>query len=89
MLPREVSQYLASIGRKGGSKSRRVLDPQFAKRMVKLRVARRLFKENHARCFWSFDKDYRIEFSDIAWVGLQLMKNGNRDLFLNGYKLCH
>ncbi|GEM_PF-962812 len=34
-------QYLAEIGRRGGTKSRRILDPATARRMVAIREARR------------------------------------------------
>jgi hypothetical protein len=36
-----VRQYLARIGRRGGLKSRRVLQPEAARRMVEIREARR------------------------------------------------
>ena len=36
-----VRKYLAEIGRRGGIKSRRVLDPETARRMVAIREARR------------------------------------------------
>ncbi|HEX6051855.1 MAG TPA: hypothetical protein VFZ21_21450 [Gemmatimonadaceae bacterium] len=36
-----VSKYLAEIGRRGGIKSRRVLDPETARRMVAIREGRR------------------------------------------------
>lgn len=36
-----LRQYLAEIGRRGGLKSRRVLDPETARRMVAIREARR------------------------------------------------
>ena len=37
-------QYLAEIGRRGGMKSRRVLDPETARRMVQIRETRRVAK---------------------------------------------
>ena len=36
-----VREYLADIGRRGGIKSRRVLEPAAARRMVAIREARR------------------------------------------------
>jgi hypothetical protein len=42
-----LRQYLAEIGRRGGIRSRRVLDPETARRMVRIREARRA--ANHAR----------------------------------------
>ena len=37
-----VRAYLAKIGRRGGIKSRRTLDPEVARRMVEIREARRV-----------------------------------------------
>lgn len=37
----DTRQYLAKIGRRGGIKSRRVLEPDVARRMVEIREARR------------------------------------------------
>ena len=36
-----LRKYLADIGRRGGIRSRRVLDPEMARRMVAIREARR------------------------------------------------
>ena len=41
---RNVNRYLAEIGRRGGIKSRRVLEPATARRMVQIREARRVAK---------------------------------------------
>jgi hypothetical protein len=57
----KVRDYLAEIGRRGGRKTRRTLDPETAREMVRVREARRAYRRFHARCFWSFDPDYRIE----------------------------
>lgn len=81
-------EYLSQIGRKGGKASRRVLDSATAKKMVKLREARKLFKQHHAQCFWSYDINFKIEYSDINWVARQLMKNGNIHLWRKGVWLC-
>jgi acyl-CoA reductase-like NAD-dependent aldehyde dehydrogenase len=37
-----VSKYFAEIGRRGGIRSRRILDPETARRMVEIREARRI-----------------------------------------------
>lgn len=84
----ELSQYFSKIGKKGGMKSRRRLDPQTAKTMVQVREAKKLFKKHHARCFWSYDRDYVIQAKDLQWVSQQLMKHGDRRLWLLGKKLC-
>ena len=42
-----IRKYLADIGRRGGIKSRRVLEPETARRMVELREARRAARRVH------------------------------------------
>jgi len=83
-----VREYLAEIGRRGGRKSRRVLDPATARAMVQVREARRAYRRFHAVCFWSFDPDYRIGLSDIDWVAAQLRKHGGREAWQTAVKLC-
>ena len=43
-----VRKYLAEIGRRGGIRSRRVLDPETARRMVDIREARRVARRSQA-----------------------------------------
>jgi len=83
-----VRAYLAAIGRKGGRKSRRKLDPETARAMVLVREVRRAYRRFHAECFWSFDPAYPIGPSDIAWVAEQLRKHGGRDAWQVAAKLC-
>ena len=83
-----LSGYLSRIGRKGGRKSRRRLSADQARQMVRLREAQRAYKKYHARCFWSYDPECKIGPEDIGWVSEQLMKNGDRELWLCGAKLC-
>ena len=83
-----VRKYLASIGKKGGKRSRRKLDPDTARRMVRVREAKRAFRRYHARCFWSFDPDYRITWNDVSWVADHLRKHGDRTAWALGVKLC-
>ena len=83
-----VKRYLAEIGRRGGTKSRRHLDSETARNMVLIREARRAFKRFHARCFWSYDPDYRITLEDIPWVAEQLMMHGGREGWELGARLC-
>jgi hypothetical protein len=87
MNPR-VRAYLSEIGRRGGRRSRRILDPETARRMVLLREARRAFKRFHGRCFWSSPKDYVVKMEDIAWVGRQLITHGGREGWRVGAQLC-
>ena len=83
-----VRRYLAEIGRKGGKRSRRKLDPETARRMVRVREARRAFRRHHARCFWSFDPEYEVKQDDVYWVAEQLIKHGDRAAWALGVKLC-
>ncbi len=87
-MDRNVRIYLSEIGRRGGRKSRRALDPETARAMVRVREARRAYRRFHAVCFWSFDPAYRIGPSDVAWVAEQLRKHGGRDAWETARKLC-
>ena len=87
-MDRNVRAYLAKIGRRGGRKSRRALDSETARAMVRVREARRAYRRFHARCFWSFDPDYVVGPSDVAWVVKQLRKHGGRDAWEASRKLC-
>jgi len=87
-MEQKVKAYLAEIGRRGGRKSRRVLAPEMARNMVRVREARRLYRRFHATCFWSFDPDYRIGPADVAWVAEQLRRHGGREAWDIASKLC-
>jgi hypothetical protein len=78
MILPETRKYLASIGRRGGLKSRRVLSPEQARMMVAIRLARRSFHDFRAHCFWSCDSAMRITGNEVAWIAEQLRRNGNR-----------
>lgn len=84
----EVRKYLAEIGRKGGKRSRRSLDPETAREMVRVREARKAFRRFHALCFWYTSPDLEIGKEDIDWVAETLMKNGNRDAWEAAARLC-
>ena len=83
-----VRSYLAEIGRRGGRRSRRSLDPATARQMVRLREARRAFLRFHGRCFWSSPRDYRVTTADIPWVARRLMADGGREGWRIGARLC-
>jgi len=85
---KQVQRYLAAIGARGGRKSRRTLDPEAARAMVRVREARRAFRRFRTMCFWSYRPDLVITAADIPWVAEQLMKHGNRAAWLAGAKLC-
>jgi hypothetical protein len=85
---KKLGRYLAEIGARGGRKSRRTLDPQAARTMVRVREARRAFRRFRSTCFWSYRPDLVIRAEDIGWVAEQLMKHGNREAWRIGAKLC-
>ena len=84
----QVRKYLAEIGARGGRRSRRTLDPETARAMVRVREARRAFRRFRATCFWSYRPDLEIGMSDVPWVAEQLMKHGNREAWRAGARLC-
>lgn len=84
----DIKRYLAEIGRRGGTKSRRTLDHATARDMVRVREARRAFHRFRTACFWSYRPDLVITRDDIAWVADQLMKHGNREAWRVGTRLC-
>lgn len=83
-----ISRYLARIGARGGRKSRRTLDPDTARAMVRVREARRAFRQFRTTCFWSAPPDLIIRSEDVPWVAEQLMKHGNRRAWQVGARLC-
>jgi hypothetical protein len=87
-MNRRVRAYLAEIGRRGGRKSRRTLDPDAARAMVKVREARRAYRQFHSRCFWSYDPEYVVGPEDVAWVAQQLRKHGGREAWEVAGRLC-
>lgn len=73
-----VQKYLSQIGQKGGRKSKRELSPEQSRSMLRIREARRAFRNCYAQCFWSFDPNYKVSAQDIPWIMDQLLKNGNQ-----------
>lgn len=84
----DIKRYLARIGARGGRRSRRVLDPDTARSMVRVREARRAFRRFRTMCFWSYRPDLEIGPDDVAWVAEQLMRHGNREAWAAGARLC-
>ena len=83
-----VRRYMAEIGRLGGRKSRRALDPGTAKRMVRVREARRAYDRFQVSCFWSFDPAKKITEKDVPWVAERLRRNGGRSAWETAARLC-
>ena len=87
-VPPEVAAYLSEIGRKGGKRSRRVLHPELAKEMVRVREAGRIFRRFHDLCFWSAPTDLEITRNDVDWVAEQLRKHGGKAGWVAAQRLC-
>jgi hypothetical protein len=85
---KQIRRYLSRIGARGGRKSRRGLDPETARGMVRVREARRAFRRFRSTCFWSYRPDLAIGAQDVPWVAEQLMKHGNREAWRIGARLC-
>ncbi|HMR04280.1 MAG TPA: hypothetical protein PKA88_00820 [Polyangiaceae bacterium] len=84
----KVKAYLSALGRRGGRASRRRLTPEAARDMVKVREARRAYRELHAQCFWSHDPNYEVTLGDVPWVAERIMRYGGRRGWEWGAKLC-
>ncbi len=87
-MDESVRAHLAMIGRKGGIKSRRSLDPDQARSMVRIREARRAYRRFHASCFWSYRRDLPLGAGDVPWVAEQLMRHGDREAWNVANGLC-
>lgn len=82
-----VKSYLREIGRKGGQKSRRALDPAQARRMVALREARKAFREHHHEYFWSAPADMVVQEAHVPYVIQGLKTEGDRAAYEKARKL--
>lgn len=87
-MDESVRAYLADIGRRGGRKSRRDLDPETARAMVRVREARRAYRRFHAGCFWSYDPEYTVTVADLPWVADRLRRHGGREAWEVAARLC-
>ena len=65
---------LSRIGRKGGLRSRPQLSPEQARDMVRVREARRAFREFRTQCFWYLRPDLIVTLEDVPEIvrGLRL-----------------
>jgi hypothetical protein len=83
-----VRSYLRAIGSRGGRASKRTLSREQARDMVKVREARRAFRQFHSSCFWSSDPTYVVTLADVPWVAKQVMTYGGRRGWDVGARLC-
>lgn len=84
----QVRRYLSEIGRKGGMRSRRVLSPEDARRMVRVREARRAFHKYHAQCFWFMRENLQVTLADVPEIARGLRQNGGREGARLAARLC-
>ena len=84
----KVRKYLAQIGARGGRISRRALTPEAARDMVRVREARKAFREFRTSVFWSYRPDLVISLEDVTWVAEQLKRHGNREAWRIAARLC-
>ena len=87
MDPR-LREYFAEIGRRGGRASKRELEPEKAREMVRIREARRAYHRYYHKCFWYCTPDLIIAVDDVPWVAEQLRKYGGRKAWDAAAKLC-
>ena len=83
-----LTKHLSRIGRRGGLKSRRRLESETARLMVRIREARRAFTRFHAACFWSCDPNHKVTAGDVPGGIEGLRKNGNREPWEVAARLC-
>ena len=83
-----IREYLSRIGRRGGTKSRRQLSAEDARNMVRVREARRAFREFYAQCFWYLRPDMKVMLEDVPEIVRGLRQNGGRQGYLRAEKLC-
>lgn len=76
-----MKEYFARIGRKGGSRSRRSLSSADARDMVRVREARRAFRDFYAQCFWYLHRDLQVTLRDLPEIARGLRQNGGRKGF--------
>lgn len=88
MVDVNISRYLAEIGRKGGQRSRRKLGAEQARAMVRVREARRAYREFHDTCFWSNPVSFEVKEQDIPWVIEQLKAHGGAKGWERASRLC-
>jgi hypothetical protein len=68
-------------------RSRRHLSANDARRMVAVREARRLYRENQTLCFWWARPDLIIRAADVPWVADGLRKHGGRQAWREAARL--
>ena len=77
---------VATVGRQGGSRSRRT--PPSAEARERVHAARRAFRDYHAQCFWYLHPDMQVTLGDVPEIVRGLRRHGGRKGFLLAARLC-
>ncbi len=77
----------AETGSTDSRKSRRHLSSEEALDVVRVREARRAFRDFHAQCFWYMPPDMEITLEDVPEVARGLRLHGGRRGFLLAARL--
>jgi hypothetical protein len=83
-----IRDYLATIGRRGGRKSRRSLTPEQAREMVRIREARRAFHKFHIQCFWYMAPTIEITSADLPDIARGLRTYGGHEGYRLAARIC-
>ena len=83
-----IRDYLATIGRRGGRKSRRSLTPEQAREMVRIREARRAFHKFHTQCFWYMTPTIEITSADLPDIARGLRTYGGHEGYRLAARIC-
>ena len=78
----------APIGVQGSSRSHATLPSAAARDRVRVREARRAFRDYHAQCFWYLRPDMQVTPGDVPEIVRGLRRNGGRKGFLLAARLC-
>jgi len=69
-------------------RSRRNLSSDEARDMVRVREARRAFREFHTQCFWYLRPDLVVTLNDVPEIVRGLRQHGGRKGFRIAARLC-
>ena len=72
---------LSRVGRKDGVRRRRGLSPDQARDMVRVREARRAFREFQTQCFWYLRPDLVVTLEDVPEIARGLRLHGGHKGF--------
>ena len=83
---RTIERFDPAVRRRGPRSGR--LSSADARDMVRVREARRAFRDFYAQCFWYLDPDLRVTLRDVPEIVRGLRRNGGRKGFLAAARLC-